>query len=860
MKAKTVVFVALCMWGGGITASSSVIEGQWLKKKKKVDIVQKKDSTNSDYAKLTRGAVGKPGLFMTWYKTDKNELYFELPDSAFNHTYMLANRIARTSDTQDFVAGQMVSAPLMIRFSKDNQKVYMHKVQYQNEVNAADPIAAAFHRNFADPVLKGFKIVARNKGSVVINMTDFFGTNERIISPIKPDNPLEKLLGGSKSLKGTFQADGSNIMQVKTFPKNIEVESLLSYNLTPLNRPYTVVVHRSLFVLPDDPMPRRLQDNRVGFFNDMKELYTSGHDRIVERAYINRWRIRPKQEDMERYFRGELVEPEKPLVFYVDSAFPDKWRSAVKQGIEDWNRAFEAAGFKNVVRAVDYPTDDPSFDPDDMRYSCVKYAATPIANAMGPSYVDPRTGEILTADVIWYHNVVSLLHDWRFVQTGAVDPRVRKSVFDDEVMRESIRYVAVHEIGHTLGLMHNMGASYAFPVDSLRSPSFTQKYGTTPSVMDYARNNFVAQPGDVERGVKLTPPVLGVYDIYAINWGYRLIPDADTPDDEKSVLDRWIAEKAADPMYEFGAQQAFATVDPTDQTEDLGNDHIKSGNLAIANLKLIMAHLPEWMHEQGARYDDMEKMYNAIVQQYTRHLRHVMPYIGGIRYREVRQGDGAMGKNYVDKAHQQAAMHWLLEQVRTYDAWLTPKELFVNFEAGMNMNDKLRSSVVGCLLSPTALYRIEEGGQYDPEGNYTLSDYIDDVMKELFKQTYAGRRLTDADRSIEAAAINLMIRNSGLAVNAAKKSSSSALDAYEELMQETVSSEPVCSHADDAHSFVRLNFSLPSLPKEKLEPMMSGCLHRVLRLYQSRRLGASGTDRDFYDYQITMIQRTLSAD
>ena len=237
-----------------------------------------------------------------------------------------------------------------------------------------------------------------------------------------------------------------------------------------------------------------------------------------------------------------------------------------------------------------------------------------------------------------------------------------------------------------------------------------------------------------------------------------------------------------------------------------------------------------------------------------------MPYIGGIRYREVRQGDGAMGKNYVDKVHQQAAMHWLLEQARTYDAWLTPKELFVNFEAGMNMNDKLRSSVVGCLLSPTALYRIEEGGQYDPEGNYTLSAYIDDVMKELFKQTYAGRRLTDADRSIEAAAINLMIRNSGLAVNAAKKSSSSALDAYEELLQETVSSEPVCSHADDAHSFFRLNFSLPSLPKEKLEPMMSGCLHRVLRLYQSRRLGASGTDRDFYDYQITMIQRTLSAD
>lgn len=242
--------------------------------------------------------------------------------------------------------------------------------------------------------------------------------------------------------------------------------------------------------------------------------------------------MEPKKEDLDKYFQGELVEPQKPIVFYVDSAFPEKWRTAIHQGIEDWNTAFETAGFKNAIKAVDYPKNDPDFDPDDMRYSCFKYAATATANAMGPSHVDPRTGEILTGDVIWYHNIISLLHNWRFVQTGAVDPRVRCQVFDDDVMRESIRYAAAHEIGHTLGLMHNMGASYSFPVDSLRSPSFTQKYGTTPSIMDYARNNFVAQPGDVERGVKLTPPVLGVYDIHAINWGYRLIPGASTPESE----------------------------------------------------------------------------------------------------------------------------------------------------------------------------------------------------------------------------------------------------------------------------------------------------------------------------------------
>ena len=260
----------------------------------------------------------------------------------------------------------------------------------------------------------------------------------------------------------------------------------------------------------------------------------------------------------------------------------------------EWNRAFEKAGFKNAILAKDYPKNDPNFDPDDMRYNCFKYAATSTANAMGPSYTDPRTGEILAADVIWHHNIVSLLHNWRFVQTGTVDKRVRTVTFDDELMKESMKYAASHEVGHTLGLMHNMGASYSFPVDSLRSPSFTQKYGTTPSIMDYARNNYVAQPGDLERGVKLTPPDLGVYDIHAIHWGYQLLPNIQKPEDEKPTLEAWIQEHAGDPMYEFGAQQVIATIDPTDQTEDLGDDHIKASDLGIANLKVLMKNLLNW--------------------------------------------------------------------------------------------------------------------------------------------------------------------------------------------------------------------------------------------------------------------------
>ncbi|MCZ6916263.1 MAG: zinc-dependent metalloprotease [Gemmatimonadetes bacterium] len=723
------IVLAACSSSQAATTPSPVTQGQ-----------QRSDDTVKAYDEvITDAAISDDGLFLL--HTVGGTLYYEIPDSLMGRDMLLISRIAQTpANMSGFInAGSKVAEQVVV-WERRNGQVMLRKISYNNVAADTLPVYQSVQSNNFAPIIAAFDIEAFGSDSttVVIDVTDFFETDVPAISGLSRQ---QRTRFGVRRL----DPDRSFIDRSGSYPLNVEVRHTLTFEATePPSDANTGTIsmqmHQTMVLLPKEPMRPRHSDPRVGFITITQVNFGLDEQKAATQSFIKRWRLEPS--DPAAYARGELVEPVKPIVYYLDPATPKMWRPYFRAGIEDWQVAFEAAGFKNAILARDAPTpeEDPDFSPEDVRYSTVRYVANMTRNAVGPSVADPRSGEIIESDIIWYHNHMRSYRNRLMIETGAANPAARQLKLDTALMGMAMQAVISHEIGHALGLPHNLGASWAYPVDSLRSPTFTEAMGVAPTIMDYARQNYIAQPGD---GVTRFIRKIGPYDKYAINWGYRVIPDAPTADGEKATLDGWILEHAHDPMYRFGA----GSNDPRTQTEDIGDDAVRASTFGIMNLQKVLPNLVEWTSTDGKDYTDLNELYGELLGQWNRYVGHVLTNVGGV-YHTIKTSDqdGPVFEP-VPRAKQREAVQFLIDQVFITPTWLHDEDLLRRIESVCAV-DRLRRMQVARLnqlLDPRRMQRLIEGEVFRPGRAYALLEFMTDLKQGVWSEL-DGRAAIDTYR------------------------------------------------------------------------------------------------------------------
>ncbi len=843
-----------------LVPSADAAASVFKKKKKKKDqteaVAEKKPSPKkkqTPYEKLMKEVAdsARGGTF-SLYRTSKDKIYMGFPKNMMGRRMLVGSTITATSNPAYLNVGHKYVKPTYFQIDLQDSLVVL-TVPGTNATSSDPGMSAALERSYIPKVLRRIAVQATSKDSseVIFDVTSLVNS----VAPKGKDFTLTK----AADEKSTWFSD------LKAFSDNasVKVHSNVDFTKSFLmlkskvgsgSMAYTV----SFLLLPRNPMPARVQDSRIGVFpvgpgeGSVKYNLTSAEDGFKGYLLASRWRL--ELSDTTAWQKGQKVAVRNPIVWYVDNSFPEAWKTPIKKGVLAWNHAFEAIGLKDVMQVRDFPTaeEDPQFDPDNLKYSCVRYVPDATMNAMGPSWVDPVTGEILNASVLVYNDVIKLINNWRFVQTSQVDEKVRAVKMPQDIIDESLVYVISHEIGHTLGLMHNMGASSAYPTDSLRNAAFTAKYGTTPSIMDYARFNYVAQPED--KGVKLVPPSLGVYDEYAIKWLYTPVVGAKDIWEEYSAAEKIIDEKAGDPLYRYGAQQVsgltYGSYDPSARTEDLGDDPIKSSDYGIKNLKYILPRMNEWMGADDSDFSHRSALYTQLTNQYYRYINNVMAQVGGIYLNNVKAGSSVKPSTPVSRKVQKASLKWVFAQLRA-SSWLNDADVTSNLPLASPQSNKICAAVAKTLASTVPVNVILASNVPGNGKPYTVREYYDDLYSELFASSIAGRRLTSEEKTLQREVLTTSAKD-------VKSLLSKSLT--EDSVEDELVAEPMwCGHDDicigEGKGPYQKTVSVQTIDES------DGCrivfLNKVKALAASRKSSAPVEDRAHYEYLLARVNAAL---